>query len=139
MANEKVMVFVGKRTIKKKDGTQIKRDVYSIMKLETADFIGVPADLRKSGISKDVTIGKGAAAGATYKRAVKGARGIQFTFHYPDKQQGKDGEVETTKQVSVGFPSGTPATLVLEFIQKLSNKPIKFNTPSGKMHHIADA
>jgi hypothetical protein len=121
------------------DGTIVKKDVYSKMKKETANLIGVPEDLRKSGISADVTIEKGAAAGATYKRAVKGSRGVSFTFHYPEKSTGTAGEVETTKTVSVGFPSGTPATLVLEFIQKLTNKPIKFNTPSGKMHHIADS
>jgi hypothetical protein len=136
--NLKVMVFVGKRDTRKKDGTVVKRDVYSVMKLETADFIGVPADLRKSGISQDVEIKAGAAAGATYKRAVKGARGIQFTFHYPDTSTDAAGRKDTTKKVSVGFPSGTPATLVLEFAQKLSNKPIKFNTPSGRMHHLED-
>lgn len=140
MANNlKVMVFVGKRDTRKKDGTVVKRDVYSMMKAETADFIGVPADLRKSGISQDVEIKAGAAAGATYKRAVKGARGIQFTFHYPAQETDAAGKKQTTKQVSVGFPSGTPATLVMEFIQKLTNKPIKFNTPAGKMHHIEDA
>jgi hypothetical protein len=140
MANNlKLMVFVGKRDVRKKDGTVFKRDVHSVMKLETADFIGVPADLRKSGISQDVEIKAGAAAGATYKRAVKGARGIQFTFHYPASDTDAAGRKDTTKQVSVGFPSGTPATLVLAFVQKLTNKPIKFNTPTGKMHHIDDA
>lgn len=135
----KVMVFVGKQDAKKKDKTPYKKDIYSIMKLSTADRIGVPAGLRKSGITDDVTITKGAAAGATYKRAVKGARGIQYTFHYIKKGGDNGNPNDTTESVSVGFPSGTNATTVLKFIAQLTNKPAKFNSPNGKMHHVTAA
>jgi hypothetical protein len=138
--NELVMVFVGKRDKRKKDGTTAKADVYSVMKKESADYIGVPADLRKSGITESVSITKGAAAGATYKRPVKGSRGISYTLHYDAPSDGGAAATnKSTKKVAIGFPSGTPAIVVFEFIGKLTKKPLKINTPRGVMHHLEGA
>lgn len=138
--NALVMVKVGIQDRRNPDGSRGKKTVYSLMKLSTADEIGVPAELRLSGITDDVVISKGAAAGAIYKRPVKGARGISWKFVFPGTEaDATTGKKRNGKPVNVGFPSGTKAETVLDFAKKIDKKPVKVITPKGVTHHLQEA
>lgn len=134
-SNKLVLVFIGKKDGKDAAKNPVKKDVYSLMKKETATTLGVPDSAFRTSVTEPVEIKKGAGAGAVYERPVKGSRGVQWKFHYP--QASGDGTTKkNTKAVSVGFPTGTPAAVVLAFAGTLSNKPLKIISPRGVTHHL---
>jgi hypothetical protein len=134
-SNELVLVFIGKKDRKDKAGVVVQKSVYSLMKKATATKIGVQASRIKSNVTETVKITKGAGKGASYKRPVKGSRGIQWKFYYAGTS-GAGTTKKNTESVSVGFPTGTSAEVVIAFAATLPNKPLKVVSPSGVTHHL---
>jgi hypothetical protein len=139
-SNELTLVFIGKRKVKKPgatDGATISRNVYSLMKKETANYIGVPAAAIKTGVTESVTIEFGNAKGATYDRSVSGARSVPYTLHYPNDAVTAGNGKKGYKKIRVSFPAGTNGKIVAAFLKTLTKKPAKFTTPSGQTHYIS--
>jgi hypothetical protein len=138
-SSELVLVLIGTRKVKNPaatDGSKISRKVYSLMKKDTADYIGVPAAALKSGVTEKVTINHGAAKGATYDRSVSGARSVPYTLHYPNDAVTAASGKKGYKKVRVSFPAGTGGKVVAAFLKTLTKKPAKFTTPNGQTHYI---
>jgi hypothetical protein len=139
-SSELVLVLVGKRSVKNPaatDGSKIKRNVYSLMKKDTATYIGVPAAALKSGVTEQVTINHGPAKGATYDRSISGARSVPYTLHYPNDAVTAGNGKKGYKKIRVSFPAGTGGKVVAAFLKTLTKKPAKFTTPSGQTHYIS--
>jgi hypothetical protein len=130
---DKVMVdvFIGVQKFTMPDGKVKSKNVYGRISTATANFIGVPNELRKTGSNTKVTISKGKGKGATYERPIRGSRGDTFKLVYPatGTQAGA-----TRKLVSIGVPAGTNCTTFSNFVKKLTKKPQSVIYPSGKTH-----
>jgi hypothetical protein len=134
--NQMVDIFIGTKKGRKPDGSTTTKNVYGRISQATADFIGVPADLRKTGKpGQKVTIAKGKAKGAVYEREIRGSRGSTYKLVYPVASAAK-GALKT-KQLSIGCPAGTPGTAMIQLVKKLTKKPQSVIYPSGKSHRVA--
>jgi hypothetical protein len=119
-----------------KKGKKVK--VYSLILKTTAIKLGVQAfDAGERLIAK---IKKGKATGAQYSYYREGGSAATYVLYFATakKFETKNGKQVAIyhEKVTLPTPAGTPLAVVAEFCQKLKRKPLKIETPGGKVHHL---
>jgi hypothetical protein len=136
---EMVDVFIGIKPIYGADGKQILKQTHGRISKATADTIGVRTDFIRTGKEGGtVTIKKGSAKGASYKKNIRGSRGDTYGLVYPVAKPAV-GQPKT-KTYSIGVPAGTPGRTFLNFVRRgISKPPDSIIYPSGKTHRFTAA